>query len=269
MITKIVFPLLAILFITGCQNKKASETIPLSVKATSSSISEKEKKDNKVSLKKYEKEGILLKGQVKLFDDRLNKIGELIIDEISKIQILEKSTAIYNIDKSNDYCLKSNFVKIRYKNKNYLVFGSDVYEINESQKLECSINSKNEKYSIFPITNFEMGASDEEGLTGCDDYSILLVFNQNSNKYSTITVPQDNENHSNQKFAALEHDDSLEEKIYNAQVKNDTLILGIKIGYQEGYGSYFLQTSFKDNFSKSKVTERKRFEEENVYNELK
>jgi hypothetical protein len=74
---------------------------------------------------------------------------------------------------------------------------------------------------------------------------------------------------SNTKFANLVHDDGSMEDIYNAKVSNDSLIMGIKISYQEGYGSYFLKTSFKDNFSKSEITDVKRFDEESVYKQLK
>ena len=50
---------------------------------------------------------------------------------------------------------------------------------------------------------------------------------------------------------------------------NDSLIMGIKISYQEGYGSYFLKTSIKDNFRKSEVVDVKRFDDESVYKQLK
>jgi hypothetical protein len=114
-----------------------------------------------------------------------------------------------------------------------------------------------------------MGASDENGLTNCDDFSFLLVVNNQTSEYTTINAPINQENHSTQKFATLFHDSGSEEQIYSAKVINDSLNLGIKVAYQEGYGAYTLKTGFKDQFAKSILTNLIRFEEENKYNELK
>lgn len=210
----------------------------------------------------------MLNGELTLFDENLNKVGNLEIKEISKVKILEKSTDIYNIENSKDYCLKSNFLKINYQSNNYIVFGREIYEINVSEKFDFQ-NEKNEKFTILPITNFEMGASDNEGLTSCNDFSYLIIYNNTNNKYSTISSPRNQENHSNEKFANLLHDDGSEEKIYQVKVVKDSLILAIKVSYQEDYGSYNLNTSFKDNFRNSKITNKNRFEEVTKYNELK
>lgn len=260
--------LFLVFLIISCSNKKESEKIKTPETKTEATHSANKNQEEKLTFEKYSKDGIVLNGQLQIFDEKLNKIEELEIKEISKIKILEKSTSIYNIDKSKDYCLKSNFIKIEYKGKNYIVFGRDVYEINHNENFDFK-NSNNESFSVFPVTNFEMGASDDEGLTTCDDFSLLIVLNQKDNTYSTIKNPEAEDYYPSQKFAALAHDDGSLENIYNIKVVNDSLILGIKISYQEGYGSYFLRTSFKDNFSKSKITDRKRFEEESVYKQLK
>ncbi len=261
--------LFLLFFIISCGNKKESEKkqTPETTK-TDIKASADRSQEIKPIFEKYSKEGIVLNGQLQVFDEKLNKIDKLEVNEISKIEILEKTTSIYNIDHSRDYCLKSNFVKIKYKEKNYILFGRDVYKIDESDQFDFKDNS-NEKFSIFSVANFEMGASDEDGLTDCDDYSLLVVLNQNTNKYSTIKNPEIQEYYPSQKFATLAHDDGSLENIYNVKVAYDSLIVGIKISYQEGYGSYFLKTSFKDNFSKSYITDRKRFEEESVYKQLK
>jgi hypothetical protein len=267
---KKLLPVLLLFLIIACENKKDSpaDNAAAANKDLPSAAIENKEIENKISFEKYEKDGILLKGEIRLFDEKLNQTGKLIIEETSKIQILEKSTEMYNINKSDSNCLKSYFLKIKYKNQNYFLFGEQVYEADEQGKFDF-VNSKNEKYSVFSITNFQMGASDDEGLTGCDDFSILLVLNQSSNKYFTITAPKGNENHSNQKIATLVHDDGSSEEIYRAKVTNDTLTLGIKIGYQEGYGSYFLKTNIQDSFSQSAIIDRVRFDDEKTFNNLK
>lgn len=266
---KQVLSIFILLLILSCGNKSENKTEKESeIKTDTLSNSTNEKEETKITFEKYTKDGILLNGEITLFDDKLNKIGKIEIKEISKVQILEKSTNIYNIESSKDYCLKSNFIKINYKSKNYTIFGREIYEINDKEKFDFQ-NEKKENFTIFPITNFEMGGSDDDGLTSCDDFSYLVVYNKTNNKYSTISSPKNQENHSNEKFANLLHDDGSEEKIYHVKMVKDSLILGIKVSYQEEYGSFYLRTSFKDNFKNSIITNKNRFEEVEEYNELK
>ncbi|HSD09121.1 hypothetical protein [Flavobacterium sp.] len=261
--------LLPAIFILSCGSKTESNSDKISeIKTGKSNNLEKEKEEPKTNFEKYSKEGILLIGSIKLFDENFKEIGELKINEISKVQILEKSSTFFNIENSKDYCLKANFIKIGYKGKKYLVFGREVYEINKTENLDFQ-NEKKEAFSIFPITNFEMGASDDNGSTGCDDFSYLILLDKKNEKYSTITAPKNQENNSTTKFANLVHDDGSAEEIYNVKVINDSLILGIKVSHQEGYGSYNLKSSFKDNFGNSIESNRNRFYEETKYNELK
>ena len=99
-----------------------------------------------------------------------------------------------------------------------------------------------------------MGASDENGLTDCDDYSLLIVYNENKQKFNTI-------NYNNNEKVKLLHDDSSNEQIYKVSVEKDTLIIGIKAFHQEGGRMYNLKTTFKNNFTKSIIFDRKIFEE--------
>jgi hypothetical protein len=261
----LLFPL----FLMSCGSKTESNSNKTYEIKTDISKNIQEKKEvSKITFGNYSKDGFLLIGSITLFDDNLRPIGKLEIDKNSKVQILEKTDEFLNIEKSEDYCLKSNFLKIGYKGKDYIVFGRDVYEINNTEKLDFQ-NEKKEAFSIFSITNFEMGASDENGLTGCDDFSYLIILDKKNKKYSTMIAPENTENDSTIKFANLTHDDGSGEKIYTVKVINDSLILGIKVSYQEGYGSYNLKSSFKDNFRNSIISERNRFEEESKYNELK
>ncbi|SMP32476.1 hypothetical protein SAMN06265346_11531 [Flavobacterium hercynium] len=259
----------ALYLMVSCGNKEQS-------KPTQTDTEEKElpanvavtEKESKPEFKKYLRKGILLKELIQVFDKDLNVIETIDIKEITEVEILAKSIAMYNLAKSTDYCLKSNFIKINYKEKELIVFGSNIYEINEKEKFDFK-SEKNEAFSVFSMTNFQMGASDDVGLTGCDDFSLLIILNHKDNKYKTLAIPDNQEYKSKTKFANLVHDDGSSEEIYNAKVVNDTLVMGIKIGYQEGYGSYFLKTALKDNFTKSEIADVKRFEEESTYNELK
>ena len=221
------------------------------------------KEENIVEFDNYFKDGIFLNTSIRLFDNNLKRIGNLTIKEIEFVKILAKSRTMYDIDKSSDGCLKSYFIKVKYKNTDYLVFGQDIFEINANQKFKF-VNSNHEIFSLFPITNFEMGAADEDGLTGCDDFSILVISNEKTKKYSTIEFPKNEKKYTKSKDAILIHDDSGEEKIYKISVFKDVIQVGIKAHYQEGGCAYNLKINFDKGRYKSKITDRLRFEENEI-----
>ena len=109
---KEILSIFTLLLILSCGNKTEKKS---EIKTDTLSNSTNQKEDSKITFVEYTKDGILLNGEITLFDDNLNKIGKIEIKEVSKVQILEKSTNIYNIENSEDYCLKSNFIKINYK----------------------------------------------------------------------------------------------------------------------------------------------------------
>lgn len=265
---KKVIILFSLFFIISCADKDQKKPIQIAVEEKEVPANLATQKESKPEFTKYLKKGILLIGQIQVFDEELNALETIDIKEITEVQILAKTTSMYHLAKSTDYCLKSNFIKINYNKKERIVFGNGVYEINEKEKFDFK-SEKNEAFSIFSMTNFQMGASDDVGLTSCDDFSLLLLLNHKDNQYITLAIPENQEYKSNTKFANLVHDDGSSEEIYNAKVVNDTLVIGIKVGYQEGYGSYFLRTDLKDNFTKSEIADVKRFEEESRYNALK
>ena len=216
---------------------------------------------NLIDFNKYEADGILLNRKYDLYDEYQKKIGQLEINNISQVHIQEKSTQLYYVGNESDNCQKAFFLKVSYQNKSYVLFGRDVYEINDQQKFS-TINAKNEKLTLFPVTNFEMGASDEEGLTGCDDYSILMLFNHKTEQYSLFQYPQNEDIHIKgaYKYANLFHDDGSEEKIYKITMKNDTLVIGIKAIYQEGGSVFNLKVVLNNDFPATFIADRISFE---------
>jgi hypothetical protein len=107
-----------------------------------------------------------------------------------------------------------------------------------------------------------MGASDEDGLTGCDDYSLLVLLNNKKKQYSLMKYPKNEDIHGEaaNKFASLFHDDGSEEKIYKVTVKQDTLVIGIKAIYQEGGSVFNLKAKLSDELPETRISDRIRFE---------
>jgi hypothetical protein len=218
--------------------------------------------DSKIEFKKYIADGMFLKGKIRLFDNNLKITGKLEIDKITLVEILAKSTKMYNVEEQTDNCEKAYFLKVKYLGKEYIVFGQDVYEISNKQKFS-TLDEKKEKLILFPVTNFEMGASDEKGLTACDEYSILVLHNKTKNHYSLIRFPENDDIHTGDftpKYAVLFNDDMAGEKIYKFSMRQDTLVIGIKATYQEGGSVFNLKTKLSTDFPKSEVSDRIRFD---------
>jgi len=250
-----------LILLISCGQKNSNSTSE-SKKNNKDSISKTSNlTDSKIEFKKYVADGMFLKGKIRLFDNNLKIIGKLEIDKITLAQILEKSTKMYNVEGQTDNCEKAYFLKVKYLDNDYLLFGQDVYEINNKQKISTQ-NENREKLTLFPITNFKMGASDEEGLTTCDDYSLLVLLNENKNQYSLMKYPNNEDIHgeASNKYASLFHDDGSEEKIYKLTVKQDTLVIGIKATYQEGGSVFNLKVKLSGEPPETRISDRIRFE---------
>lgn len=260
---KILIYISALLLLISCGQKSKISTAESKIIEKDSLPETSNLPVSNIVFKQYVVDGIFLKGKVRLFDNNLKSIGKLEIAKITPVQIFEKSAKMYNIQGETDNCEKANFLKVKYIDKDYIVFGQDVYEINNQQKFSTQ-NEKEEKLILFPITNFEMGASDEDGLTCCDDFSLLVLLYENRNQYSLMKFPENEDIHdmAASKYASLFHDDASEEKIYKVSIKRDTLIIGIKAIYQEGGSTFNLKAKLSGKLPETIISDRIRFETE-------
>lgn len=258
---KALIYILTLLLLISCGQKTNNSTTESKIIKNDSIVKISNLTESKIEFKRYVVDGIVLKGDFRTFDNDKHIKEKLKVDQMAFVQILEKSTKMYNIEGKTDNCEKAFFLKVKYLDKEYTVFGQDVYEINKQQKF-CTQNEKQEKLTLFPITNFEMGASDEDGLTGCDDYSLLVLQNEKENKYILMKYPNNEDVHgkATNKYASLFHDDGSEEKIYKLTVKQDTLVIGIKATYQEGGSVFNIKAKLSGDFPETSISDRVRFE---------
>nr|WP_315153826.1 hypothetical protein [uncultured Flavobacterium sp.] len=240
----------------GKETKKENSTPNLKTKTETSKTIKNSNEREKVEFVKHQTYGIILNQNNRLFDENLKEIGSIYSLGFEKVQILEITKKMYNLENSSDNCEKAYFVKIKYNGKDCIIFGKEIFEINNKQLFRFQ-NTKGDEFSIFPVTNFEMGASNDDELTGCDDYSVLIIANEKENTFHPIKL---NAN----KNAELLHDNSAEEQIYKVSIEKDTLIVGIKTFYQEGGSIFNLETTFKNNFTKSIFKDKKTFEEDDI-----
>ena len=217
---------------------------------------------NEVELKEYSASGLFLKGEIRLVDSSLNSIGRIEVDEITFVQILKKSSKMYNIEGCTEYCEKAYLLQVEYMGNNYIVFGQDVYKIDNTAKFSV-ISEKKENLTLFPIRNFKMGSSDETGSTWCSDYSLLILQNEKKKYYSLIKYSGSTLYGENlpYKYATLSHDNYSYEEIYKISLEKDILVVGIKVWYQEGGEIYNLKVNLSSDLLEAEISDEIRFEE--------
>lgn len=178
---------------------------------------------------------------------------------------------MYNVEGSTDYCQKAYFLKVRYDDAEHIVFGQDVYHVTFNETHSVATAS-GDTLTLFPISNFDMEASDEIGLTGCgDDYSLLALYNETKDTYSLMQHPEDGNIHFGKQYdeyAILLHNDGGHEEIYSMSLRQDTLIVGIIASHQEGGAFYSLKAVLSGDVPKTEVSDFVSFENEDDFREM-
>jgi hypothetical protein len=117
-----------------------------------------------------------------------------------------------------------------------IVSGRHVYEIVESREIT---NTYTQDYLIlYSVKNFAMGAADEDGLTGCNDYRILILKNSKTAKLYFIKMKKEVE--SSSEIALLYNDEGVSDNISSIDIKPDRIVVSVNSEFQEGFGSYKL-----------------------------
>lgn len=253
------FLYILIILVISCnvQNKPSIQT---QINKTDS-VAKSAKLDEEMPVfENYEHEGLFLVDTFELLDNSLKPVKKLSIDKIVPVKIIARSKNKHFRNQNDNDCLKANYLKISYDDKTYIVFGRFVYET-DLQKYSVTI--KDSKFEILSVKNFEMGAADEDGLTGCDDYSIMVIKRLEDNNYSLIQNPKERKPYTGEycDYAVLLHDEGGNEKIYNVSSKEDSISILIKAYYQEGGGSYRFNVLHNENLSQGITYDYIRYEE--------
>lgn len=205
--------------------------------------------------------GFSLEENIQTYDDSLRKLDFVQIPTNGPVTIVACSTEMFNAPGDTEYCNKAFYIKIEINGSQYIVFGRDIYVPETDKTIYAEWNSKN--YELFPITNFKQGASDSTGLTGCEDYSLVMIHCTDNNRYDIIRLDETRKDPSVGELyiAALAHDDGMSETL--AEAHENGSILSVKVNYdlQDGSGSYYLHISDFKTYFQAEMTKRTLFEE--------
>lgn len=230
---------ITIIAIWSCTQRSGNDNeIKDSTSVNDSNVERKEVKEEKdtsvtVTFKDYQKPGLILQGNYKTYSEQIKVIGKINVPEIKALQIIQISETKHPQHTNVDYCKWANYLKVVYNEDTLILFGEKVLEINEEYS---NINLKTKNVKLLIAGNFLTKSSDEEGLTGCDEYSYLIIENKNG-FYSLVNAPK-RDNYYPYEYAVLFDNDGIGEEITNLETNEDTIKLKIDVIYQEGSGSY-------------------------------
>ena len=261
------FNIILFLFILSCNDtKKHENNIKNEINDTiNKSLTNILIKD--VEFIPFKSQGIFLAGEVRIFDISFKGIKKININEITPVEIIEKSKKMYFLNTDSNYCLKANFVKVKYNNTELIVSGLDIYELNKKQKYPFQIGINN-KYVLYVVSNFKMGVTDEDGVTECDENKILVLNRLKDNYFSLIENTYNENVHKDKssKYFVLNNDEICGEEVYKVSVQNDIIIIGIKAICQEGGFAFNLKVTYDEKLSKANISDYKYYKENEIKN---
>jgi hypothetical protein len=209
-----------------------------------------------LEFKDYEKDGIILPEGGYTYTSNGDALAEIKFPEVTAVKIRGKSLQWHSLDGTDDQCSKSNFLTVQRGETTSILFGHDVYEINDSQKFPFEDDAGN-KYEILLARNFDTGADDENGLTGCTEISYLVVRRLADGRLSLIESPLVD---SNSAYFAFTNSSGAGESINQVSFQNDSVAVDVRVSYQEGSASYRLLIAMDGKLSKAMITKRKKRE---------
>ena len=111
------------------------------------------------------------------------------------VTIIDSTKERFNIGIEEVFCKDFPFIKIK-NNKGNLgwVSGQFVFKIIEKQNnipqglitINSNFSLNSHKFSLFLGRNFGIGSTDEDGLTGCEEFYPLILYDEEESKYSII-----------------------------------------------------------------------------------
>ncbi len=189
--------------------------------------------------------GILIGNSINVYETNTQIIDDLSQADGQVVEIIGKTEKAFSLlDKSqNEICDQYPFVKIKLNNKAVWVFGAYVYKISE----EALPNIASADYELVLCHNFGVGASNSEGLTGCDDFSPLLLKKIGTDSYKLLEMNMGHdieENfHDNFPYYNLISDEGTGESISHCESTPKGLEVHIEVSHQASGAEYDLSIS--------------------------
>ena len=189
---------------------------------------------------------ILLSGKHNVYDSDLNIINQISLNSISDVHLLGVTKFERPEKKANatrkqwqDYCEWANYVKIKYKNEELILFGKNLFQI-ESDNTHAF---NNDSIHFILASNFlkKTGTLTEE-LSGCAAGSYFII--KSKKEYSFVK-----DNTSKEEYSLFFNNNEYgSSSIHNETSKKDTIYAEVTQSFQEGVGAYKLKIFKNDGW---------------------
>ena len=161
------------------------------------------------------------------------------------VSMIDSTTERFPIGTDDLFCKEFPFIKIKsndgivgWVSGQFIVRIFDKFDSKSKELMKISSEFKlnNKLYEIHIGKNFGIGSVDTEGITGCEDFYPLILFDVYDNKYYLVeNLVNPN---SKMKFCLLLDDEGTGERIVKIKTNSDTTIFKIEGNYQEGTFKY-------------------------------
>lgn len=207
---------------------------------------------SKITFYKVNGKAILLGKSIKLLDESLAEIKDISSMNEQFVEIIEVSNNFHKAKPIDDQCQEFKYVKVKTKDFEGYVDGRSLYEpIKHIQNKIVKI--ENNKVSFIATTNFGIGVSDSDGLTGCPIHTPVIFSDDNAKYEGLVKMVKNKHYESDYPYLELKADDSMNDEILSIDKQDDKYLLKIKRTYQEG-GKTLLVSVYQDK-SKTYVAE--------------
>jgi hypothetical protein len=189
--------------------------------------------------------GILIGNSINIYGTNTQIVERLKEKDGTVVEILAKTPQTFSfLNKSqNEICDQYPFVQVKLDNKTVWIFGAYVYKISE----QALPNIASADYELVLCHNFGAGASNNEGLTGCDDFSPLLLKKIGTDSYKLLEMSMGHdieENfHDNFPYYNLISDEGTGESISHCESTPKGLEVHIEVSHQASGAEYDLSIS--------------------------
>lgn len=188
---------------------------------------------------------LLLSDKLTVYDNNGKESGKtnglfgLIVDmdSISKDRV--------DVSKSGDNCNAFHFVKANGPKVNGWLYNKDVFGYGNNER-DTIFSAGGVTFKLYVAKNFGLGASDDDGLTGCEDISPVVLSNSKSNAEAFVPLTDTTGKYPG-KFLTLDGHDGWYDTIKETAFENGKLKLTLQREYQEGSADFTIFISFNSN----------------------
>lgn len=206
-----------------------------------------------VVFEKTSERALILPGKHTIYNKKLKKVSQLTVDKIGSVYIVEKTVHKRPLQKQQEYCDWANYIEVIYGREKFVLFGNKILKIVNSKEIKLPKNT----IDFLVVKNFSTEASDKNGLTFCNDFSEVLIKENNNYEYLQHEKVLGKESKGNKVFV---HGNGVSEKISDIEVKEEHTIVNIKQTFKGGTGRYKIKVFNKNGWKFNETEVQRKYE---------